>query len=375
VCVCVCVCVASWVGVHIRACVRARARTLARSTPVACSQHSGGPCGILSAVQAFTLFQFLFQQPLTQVLQASIDASAAAGISAAAAAAAASLKLTPRVPGGDAAAWAAATAGITDAQRQDVLATALAFVLWQASEGRQPVSVFHLADAARDLTPACTHTDVVAVRVASFAALQTHMLLSLEELARPCGVVLFVLSLVASRGLDAIKGDSDEDTDLIARFGHCSQELLNLCLLGRAVSNIFDGDQFIGEGDGKLTLHGVHRRPLVGYLSHAEAMRYTTVGDYFKTPCAPLWIIGSESHFTVLFGLTPDVNDESPSGGAYRAFKKFDAHDNKFIPVCAWQQAQRVWPCAGMPASPHCAALHPAACCTLRCSLETWARC
>lgn len=37
-------------------------------------------------------------------------------------------------------------------------------------------------------------------------------------------------------------------------FGHCSQELVNLCLLGRCVSNVFDGEESMGGG---MMLRGV----------------------------------------------------------------------------------------------------------------------
>jgi hypothetical protein len=55
-------------------------------------------------------------------------------------------------------------------------------------------------------------------------------------------------------------------------------QLLNLLLVGRAVSNVFDGDRGLGESG--LTLHGIPFRPNVGYLTHLEALRYVQVRGF-----------------------------------------------------------------------------------------------
>ncbi len=47
------------------------------------------------------------------------------------------------------------------------------------------------------------------------------------------GVVLFVLSLALSRGVAAVQGDMDEPGNgLMGMHGYCTQELVNLILLG-----------------------------------------------------------------------------------------------------------------------------------------------
>ena len=75
-------------------------------------------------------------------------------------------------------------------------------------------------------------------------------------------------------------------------------------LTGTGVSNVFDGERDLGGG---LVIRGVGRRPSVGLLSQLEALRYVSVGSYFKRPERPIWVIASESHFSVLFGLSSDV--------------------------------------------------------------------
>ena len=70
------------------------------------------------------------------------------------------------------------------------------------------------------------------------------------------------------------------DGIVIGQFGHCTQELMNLLLTGRASSNIFDGDvPMTGTGDDQLMLRGVLSRPPVGYLSQLECLRYCEVSE------------------------------------------------------------------------------------------------
>lgn len=82
------------------------------------------------------------------------------------------------------------------------------------------------------------------------------------------------------------------------------QELVNLLLVGRAHSNVFDGTQVVaggGDGSDDLTLRGIPGRAGVGFLSLFEAFGYIRVGEYFKRPVVPVWVVSSESHYSVLF--------------------------------------------------------------------------
>ena len=49
---------------------------------------------------------------------------------------------------------------------------------------------------------------------------------------------------------------------MTAKHGHCTQELLNLMLLGMARSQVFDGIRPVGETG--LVLSGVETRPQIG---------------------------------------------------------------------------------------------------------------
>ena len=90
---------------------------------------------------------------------------------------------------------------------------------------------------------------------------------------------------------------------MIGQFGHSNQEVINLLLTGKATSNSFDGEIALGDGAAGMSVKGVLTQTEIGYLSHMEALRYCQVGKYLKIPKFPIWVIGSSSHFTVLFAL------------------------------------------------------------------------
>eukprot|EP00977_Amphora_coffeiformis_P019561 scaffold7349_cov173-Amphora_coffeaeformis.AAC.42 len=148
------------------------------------------------------------------------------------------------------------------------------------------------------------------------------------------GVLLLVMSMVASRGVTVIQEEFDDPvgTKLTAQFGHCSQELMNFLLTGQAVSNVFDNTMNLG-----IVCRGITRRPVVGYLTQLEALRYCQVGDYYKSPQFPIWVVGSTSHFTVLFGDESSLQETESDKlleKSRRAFKEVEgADENGFIPV------------------------------------------
>ncbi|GAW81725.1 hypothetical protein, conserved [Plasmodium gonderi] len=60
------------------------------------------------------------------------------------------------------------------------------------------------------------------------------------------GAISFLYSVILTRGIDNIKNDMDDiNHPLIGIYGHCSQELVNLLLTGRACSNVFDNTSVI----------------------------------------------------------------------------------------------------------------------------------
>ena len=156
----------------------------------------------------------------------------------------------------------------------------------------------------------------------------------LEFFRRKGGVVLLVLSIVASRTIPIIQGEFDDPlgTRLTGQFGHCSQELMNLLLTGQAVSNVFDNTL---SPSGDMVCRGIQSRPAIGYLTQLESMRYCEVGGYYKMPLYPIWVVGSQSHFTVLFGDLASLKESKSDmllDECRRAFKSVEGgEENGFI--------------------------------------------
>lgn len=148
------------------------------------------------------------------------------------------------------------------------------------------------------------------------------------------GLMLFVLSLIFTRGPRVVKSDMDDpEARLTGQFGHCGQEMLNLIITGQASSQVHDG--IVDLADTGLQLRGVSSRPRVGLLTRLEALRYCQVGSFLKNPEFPVWVIGSESHFTVLY--SPDRTSDAKSVEQQlfelgkRVFTKKDTQENGFL--------------------------------------------
>jgi hypothetical protein len=83
-------------------------------------------------------------------------------------------------------------------------------------------------------------------------------------------------------------------------------------LCGAAKSNVHDGDKDLGDN---FILKGVEKRGDVGFLTFFEAFGYFTVGEYLKTPRVPIWIVCSESHYSVIFSV--DQNNINKTGKVF----------------------------------------------------------
>jgi hypothetical protein len=100
------------------------------------------------------------------------------------------------------------------------------------------------------------------------------------------------------------------------------------------VSNVFDNTL---RPSGELICRGIQSRPTIGYLSQLESMRYVEVGGYYKTPRFPIWVVGSTSHFTVMFGDAACLQESASDvllEKVRRAFKQMDGgEENGFIQI------------------------------------------
>lgn len=145
-------------------------------------------------------------------------------------------------------------------------------------------------------------------------------------------VISFLYSAVLTRGQDTIvleRGDADESL-IDPMHGHGSQSLINLLLTGSATQNVFDGSRDLCG----LLLSGIQTQSAVGFLSYLECLRYLEVGRHLKCPAWPVWVLGSETHLTVLFSKQMGlVRPASPREAATEAFRAIDSDGAGFIPA------------------------------------------
>ena len=112
------------------------------------------------------------------------------------------------------------------------------------------------------------------------------------------GCLLVLYSCLLSRSIEGVRSDGDESTSLLDRHGYANQCAVNLLLTGRATSNVFDGDKKMDD----LVLRGVSERSDVGFLTLLEAYQHCSVGRNFKAPRSRVWVVYSESHYSLLVG-------------------------------------------------------------------------
>mmetsp|Transcript_26277 Transcript_26277/g.55921 ORF Transcript_26277/g.55921 Transcript_26277/m.55921 type:complete len:211 (+) Transcript_26277:506-1138(+) len=118
------------------------------------------------------------------------------------------------------------------------------------------------------------------------------------------GIALFMYSVLMSRGLKNIRELDADDAGctMIGAHGYCTQELVNLFVVGRAFTNVFDGSKRLGELKGDaVVLQGIHKRSPVGFLSYHEHFKDIEVGSRLKGPQSAVWIMCCESHYSLLF--------------------------------------------------------------------------
>ena len=173
----------------------------------------------------------------------------------------------------------------------DALVRALAHIIWSARVGRvasvvncKTTDLPSLRACAGELSVTqCGSSADVLSALRSFLGSYTR--------ANGPGIALLLYSLTLTRGIAMVGQDADFPTQLIAANGYCSQELVNLILIGRGHSNVFDGEQTVsgqndGKGDGRRSTEnksnadggfrlGPPRRALVGFLTLFEKQGYS----------------------------------------------------------------------------------------------------
>uniref|UniRef100_U3CCL5 Ubiquitin carboxyl-terminal hydrolase MINDY n=1 Tax=Callithrix jacchus TaxID=9483 RepID=U3CCL5_CALJA len=239
-------------------------------------QNKGGPCGVLAAVQGCVLQKLLFE--------------------------------------GDSKADCARGLQPSDAHRTRCLTLALADIVWRA--GGRERAVVALSSRTQQFSPAGKYKadgvleTLTLYSLACYEDLVTFLQQSIHQFeVGPYGCILLTLSAILSRSTELIRQDFDVPTShLIGAHGYCTQELVNLLLTGKAVSNVFNDMVELDSGDGNITLlRGIAARSDIGFLSLFEHYNVCQVGCFLKTPRFPIWVVCSESHFSILFSLQPGL--------------------------------------------------------------------
>ncbi|XP_075633165.1 uncharacterized protein LOC142605621 [Castanea sativa] len=293
-------------------------------------QHEGGPCGVLAAIQAFVLKYILFspdELSKSQFVAANNVASLTEDAKA---------RALVRSMGeilflcGDNKRAAVATLSVIRQKVEGPEDGLKEEIIGKALEGLSIESGYDLQKI---------------LRVDTYTS-QASALQRLEEMIpifqSRMGAMLFLISALLSRGLDSIQDDRDDPSLplVTAPFGHASQEIVNLLLCGQAVPNVFDERIDLGGG---MFLKGISRNVEVGFLTLLESLNFCKVGQYLKCPRWPIWVVGSESHYTVLFALDITVQDENELEERESQIRKaFDAQDQSggggFISVEGFHQ-------------------------------------
>ncbi|KAF8667413.1 hypothetical protein HU200_053097 [Digitaria exilis] len=302
-------------------------------------QHEGGPCGVLATVQAYVLKYLLFfsddlsnpeiSSPLYTLGQRRFYQSSFSA-------------------GDD-------FSSLTDDRKTRALVHAMVEILFLCGTGKRAV-VASIACINRGKTDAVLEGLSVesamdlqkVLRTSTFTSRKDAfdiLLANIPLFQSRLGAMLFLISALLSRGLEYIQEDRDDPSQplVTAPFGHASQEIVNLLLCGEAVPNVFDGKMDLGGG---MSLKGIPNNVEVGFLTLLESLNLCKVGQYLKCPKWPIWVVGSESHYTVLFALNPNVQEENElEERESRIRRAFDAQDQSggggFISVEGFQQVLR----------------------------------
>lgn len=312
-------------------------------------QHEGGPCGVLAAIQAFVLKYILFfSDELGKVAPGMAQNLGSRRLSN-----------SPCFASNN-------FASLTEDEKARALVGSMGEILFLCGDNKRIVVatlsvISHnvegyedslkeevIAKALEGLSIESASDLQKILRVDTYTS-QASAFQRLEEMIpvfrSRMGAMLFLISALLSRGLDSVQADRDDPSLplVTAPFGHASQEIVNLLLCGQAVPNVFDGRMDFGGG---MFLKGISRNVEVGFLTLLESLGFCKVGQYLKCPKWPIWVVGSESHYTVLFALDTTVQDENELEERESQIRKaFDAQDQSggggFISVEGFHQVLR----------------------------------
>ncbi|XP_043720436.1 ubiquitin carboxyl-terminal hydrolase MINDY-3-like [Telopea speciosissima] len=314
-------------------------------------QHEGGPCGVLATIQAFVLKYLLFcpdeigkhspNLPQQNLGSRSFFQSDSVTLD----------NLSSLTEDGKTRALVQSMVEILflcGSKKQAIIAT-LSILGQPTEEGSEYGEKDEIIAKALEGLSIESASDVQKVlrvntytsRMSAFHSLQRMLPVFQSRM----GAMLFLISALLSRGLESVQADRDDPSLplVTAPFGHASQEIVNLLLCGQAVPNVFDGRMDLGGG---MFLKGIPTSVDVGFLSLLESFNFCKVGQHLKRPKWPIWVVGSESHYTVLFAFNTHVQDENELEERESQIRRaFDAQDQSggggFISVEGLHQVLR----------------------------------
>ncbi|CAH9085257.1 unnamed protein product [Cuscuta europaea] len=312
-------------------------------------QHEGGPCGVLATIQAFLLKYLIFCPGELNTGTPNIYANT--GLRG----------FSKHEYAGD-----EIFSSLTEDKKSIALVKSMADILFLCgTNGTASIASLRILDRDLEGSVDSSNDEGIAKALDGLtieSGLDFHNILSVTEYTSQAsalnrieamlpvyrsrmGAMLFLISALLSRGVDSVQADRDDPTQplVTAPFGHASQEIVNLLLCGKAVANVFDGMMDLGGG---MFVKGISNPVEVGFLTLLESLNYCKVGQYLKCPRWPIWVVGSESHYTVLFALDTKVQEENELEGREAQIRRaFDAHDQSggggFISVEGFHQVLR----------------------------------
>ncbi|XP_042494523.1 ubiquitin carboxyl-terminal hydrolase MINDY-3-like [Macadamia integrifolia] len=314
-------------------------------------QHEGGPCGVLATIQAFVLKYLLFfpdqigmhSPKMPQQNLGSRRLSQSDSIT--------SGNFASLTEDGKARALVRSMVEILflcGSKKRAVIAT-LSVLSQPTKEGSEYGQKDEIIAKTLEGLPVESAMDLQKVLRVNTYISEMDAFVSLQRMLpvfqSRMGAMLFLISALLSRGLESVQADRDDPSLplVTAPFGHASQEIVNLLLCGQAVPNVFDGRMDLGGG---MFLKGIPTSVDVGFLTLLESLNFCKVGRHLKCPKWPIWVVGSESHYTVLFALDTHVQDENELEERESQVRKaFDAQDQSggggFISVEGLHQVLR----------------------------------
>ncbi|CAA2964154.1 ubiquitin carboxyl-terminal hydrolase MINDY-3-like [Olea europaea var. sylvestris] len=308
-------------------------------------QHEGGPCGVLAAIQAFVLKYLLFPSEESEVAP---NMSTSLGLRR--------VSKNEYVTGD-------IFSSLSKDKKSRALVRSMSEILFLCGSNEKTViSTLNILDGDIEGSVECLEDEAIAKALEDLSidsgsdlrkVLRVHtctsrsnafqkLRLMLPAFRSRMGALLFLISALLSRGLDNVQTDRDDPSQplVTAPFGHASQEIVNLLLSGKAAANVFDGRMDLGGG---MFVNGISTPVEVGFLTLLESLNFCKVGQYLKCPRWPIWVVGSESHYTVLFALDNKVQDENELESRESQIRRaFDAQDQSggggFISVEGFHQ-------------------------------------